>query len=127
MISMFDGIEVITEQVKQGLTEPCFLVSLVNPTNKQVLGNRYYRTNLFSIQYIPQSTTDARSECYEVQDALFEALEYITVSGDLVRGTEMKGEFIDEVLIFLVNYNMFIYRETENDPMEVVSVENQAR
>lgn len=117
---------VYMEQVKQGLKEPCFILQLLTPTNEQFLGNRYFRTNLFSVQYIPQSTTDAKAECNGIIDGLFEALEYITVGGDLQRGTGMRSEYFDGVLTFFVNYNMFVKIETELDPMETLTLENQA-
>lgn len=118
---------VYTEEVKQGFKEPCFILRLLNPTNEQFLGNRYYRTNLLSVQYVPESTTDAKAECYDVNDRLFRALEYITVGGDLQRGTNMNGEYFDGTLAFFVNFNMFIKIESELDPMEQLTVENQAK
>lgn len=122
-----DGYKIYQEQVKQGLKTPCFLISCVNPTNEQFLGNRYYRTNLFSVQYFPQSNTDAKAECWEVQDTLYEALEYINVGEDLQRGTGMRGEFVDDILTFFVSFNMFVYKPTDEDVMETLTVENQAR
>jgi hypothetical protein len=122
-----DVLKIYTEQVKQGFTEPCFVVNLVNPTNTQFLGNRHYRTNLFSVQYFPESGADAKTECYSVQDALFQSLEYINVGDDLQRGTGMTGNFVDGVLVFNVNYNMYVYSEPEFDPMETLRVENEAR
>jgi hypothetical protein len=127
LLEAFPGVKVYTEQVKQGLKEPCFILRLLNPTSEQFFGNRYYRTNLFSVQYIPESTTDAKAECYDVNDRLFQVLEYITVGGDLQRGTDMRGEYSDGVLIFLVNFNMFVQFSPELDPMEELSVENQAK
>jgi hypothetical protein len=118
---------IYTEQVKQGLKEPCFILQLVNPTSEQFLGNRHYRTNLFSVQYIPQSKTNVKAECYDVNDRLFQALEYITVGGDLQRGTDMRGEYFNGVLTFFVNFNMFVQFNPELDPMEELSVENQAK
>ena len=38
-----DGYEIYTEDVKQYLTEPCFSVVLVKPSQKQFLGKRYFR------------------------------------------------------------------------------------
>jgi hypothetical protein len=120
-----DGYKIYIEEVKQGLTEPCFSISCVNPTNTQVLGNRFFRTNLFSVQYFPKSKTNAKAECLDIQDELFLALEYITVTGDLVRGTNMNGQVIDGVLVFTVNYDLYVRKETDLDPMETLTVTNQ--
>ena len=48
-------------------------------------------------------------------------LEYITVTGDLVRGTKMKYEIIDGVLNFFVNYDLFVYKVVTPDVMEEIS------
>jgi len=123
LLAAFPDVKVYTEQVKQGLTEPCFIVRCLNPANEQFLWNRYRRTNLFTVQYIAESATDANEERYEVLDTLYRALEYIAVKGDLVRGTGMRGEFFDGVLTFFVNFNMFVKVESEIEPMEDLKIE----
>lgn len=34
--------EIYTENVEQGLTEPCFLIECINPSFEQFLGRRYH-------------------------------------------------------------------------------------
>jgi len=121
-----DEYEVHTEQVKQGLDPPCFLISLVNPTSTPVVGNRYSRQNLFSVKYFPLSKTGARAEYLNVQDELFLALEYITADGDMLRGTGMNGQIVDGILVFIVNYGMFVRKESDKDLMETLKVINAA-
>ena len=118
-------MKVYTEQVPQNFTEPCFSVRCPSLTNKPFLGNRYRRNNLFAVQYHPWSFMDANEECHMAQDMLYRILEYITVEGDLVRGTGMRGEIHDGVLTFFVNFNMFvrIEPETEIEPMEDFKIE----
>ena len=115
-----DDYEIYTEQVKQGLQEPCFTVSCISPASMQVIGNRYLRRNLFSVKYFPQDSTNAKSEYLDVQDKLFLALEYITAGGDLMRGTDMNGQFVDGVLVFMVNYDFFVRGIIENEPIETL-------
>ena len=126
--SFGDGYEIYTELKNQGLKEPCFSVTCVNPISSQVLGNRYFRNNLFSILYFPASK-EPKSECYAVLEKLYLALETIkiketlpdnTVKESLVRGTNMHGELVDGVLNFLVNFNMFVYQVEDVDLMEEV-------
>lgn len=109
-----DAYEVYTESVEQGLQEPCFSVLCLNPTIEQFLGKRYFRTNQFVIHYFP-SSYEKRSECNAVLERLFGAMEIITVDGDQVRGTKMNGEVVDNVLSFFVNYDMFVYKEAEEE------------
>ena len=77
-----DGYEIYTEQVKQGLKEPCFIVTCVNSTRIPVTGTRYLYTNMFSVTYFPKSKTTANEELYAVQQELLVLLEYI--EGDIL-------------------------------------------
>lgn len=116
--SFGDGYEIYTELKNQDLKEPCFSVMCVNPISNQVLGNRYFRNNLFSILYFPASK-EPKGECNTVLEKLYLALETITiketnpdgtVKESLTRGTKMNGELVDDVLNFLVNFDMFVYK-----------------
>jgi hypothetical protein len=107
----------------------------VNPISNQVLGNRYFRNNLFSILYFPASK-EPKAECNAVLESLYLALETITiretlpdetVKESLVRGTNMRGEFVDDVLNFLVNFNMFVYKVEDADLMDEMVHESDLR
>jgi hypothetical protein len=123
----FPDTDVYQEQVKQGLDEPCFLVRNISASNEPVVGSRYRRMGLFSVQYMAESETGAKAECYAVCDKLYQILEYISCGGDLVRGTGMSGETLDGVLTFTVSYNVFVWAEPEYDPMETLEINNYAR
>lgn len=119
--------EIYTESVEQGLKEPCFSIFCINPTNDLFLGKRYFRQNQFCIQFFP-SKVEPNAECNDVRDRLFNCLEYITVAGDVTRGTKMKGEFADGVLNFFLNYDMFVYRMAEaQTSMEDLSISTDAK
>jgi len=102
------------------LKEPCFFIQLVNPVNRRELGRRFFRENFFVVQFFPKSRDAPKAECYQMQDDLFLALEYITVDGDLLRGIRMRGEFSDGVLSFFINYNMYVMLTDEQTPMEEI-------
>lgn len=110
------GFEIYTETIEQGLQEPCFSVLCLNPTIENFFGKRYFRTNQFCIHYFPE-TNQKRSECCSVMERLFNVLEIITVDGDLVRGTDIHSEIESDVLHFFVNYDMYVYKETEEQQM----------
>ena len=109
--------EVYTEAVKQGLKDGSFSIVCLNPTNTQFLGKRYFRTNQFCIHYFPK-TNEPKSECLEVLEDLYDALEIIEVDGDSIRGTNMTSEIDDGVLHFFVNYDFFTIRKTDETFME---------
>lgn len=116
-----DEYIIYTESIEQGLSEPCFFLFCINPTSQIFLKNRYFRENQFCIQYFPADKDRAKEECNAVAERLFLCLEYITVTGDLVRGTKMKYEIIDGVLNFFVNYDLFVYKVVTPDVMEEIS------
>lgn len=111
-----DEYRVYADNVEQGLEEPCFFVSCINPVSTPYPGKRYLRENLFCIQYFPKNRSREKEECSEVAERLFLCLEWLTVEGDPVRGTKMRAETVDGVLNFFVNYNMFVRRQEESQP-----------
>lgn len=116
-----DDYKIYTESIEQGLKEPCFSIVCVNPTNELFRGKKYFRKNLFCIQYFPKGE-DKRSECMDVLERMFDCLEVIKVSEDLQRGTSMHGEVVDHVLNFFVNYDMFVYKVESTDAMETMDL-----
>ena len=112
---------IYTEEVKQGLEEPCFFIACINPTHRLFRGKRYFRANQFALQYFPANTDRAREECNAVAERLYLCLEYISVAGDLTRGTQMHFEVIDGVLNFFVNYDMFVYKLEDTPVMAELS------
>ncbi len=120
-----EGYEIYTEEVEQGLTPPCFSIAPIKPSISQFLGKRYYMANLVCIYYFP-SSKDAKRECFDVQSRLGGCLEYITVSGDPVRGTKMNGEMSGGVLSFFVNYDFFVIKQVESEP-EMLTVEQETQ
>lgn len=114
--------EIYTENVEQGLTEPCFLIECINPSFGQFLGRRYQEKVPFCIHYFPKGPEKA-AECNAVISALTECLEYITVDGDMVRGTGMHAERDGDVMHFIVDYDMFLIRPDNKEKMGGYSLE----
>ncbi|MDR2024385.1 MAG: hypothetical protein LBQ71_14330 [Hungatella sp.] len=122
--TIFPEITVYTGGVEQGLIEPCFFVAFLEPSEKPMLGNRYFRSTGMSIQYLPGEIEKPAREMNRVLDILMESMEYLSLAdGSLMRGTKRSGEPRDGVLNFFVNYDRFGLRtgETE-DPMENITV-----
>jgi hypothetical protein len=114
-----DGYETHMEEIKQGLKEPCFFITCLNPTTELFLGKRYFRTNQFCIQYFPE-TNEKQRECNGVAERMWQCLEYITIYGEdkPIMGTKMKYEVVNGVLNFFVNYDCFIRKIEQQTPME---------
>lgn len=110
-----DDHAIYAEKVEQGLKEPCFFISCIAPTKRLFVGRRYFRTNTFCIQFFPRDPDYEKEECNAAAERLFSCLEYITIDGDLMRGTGMKSETVDGVLNFFVNYDCFEIRQDSSD------------
>ena len=117
---LFDefGYENYMEEIQQGLKEPCFFISSVNPTFRRYMGKRYFRQNQFVVQYFPGSKDNVNAECNEVAERMCWCLEVIDAGGGRVRGSNMKYEIVDGILNFFVNYDCFVYQMGQQERME---------
>lgn len=105
----FEGTDVHVNELEQGFEEPCFFIDLLNPSEKQIIGNRYLRRYLFDIAYFPKNKSQV--EIFDVLDKMHDVLEYIKLEdGTLVRGLNSNSTEEDNVLHYFVTYEMFIYK-----------------
>ena len=120
----FNGIDIHKEELEQGFEEPCFFIDLLNPSEKQIIGNRYLRSYLFDIAYFPKKKSS--EEIFEVLDKLYSVLEYIELDdGTLIRGIERSSREEDRILHFFITYEMFIYKLDEEKPkMKKLDINN---
>lgn len=109
------GCPVYVDFKKNNVQFPCFRLKLLDQSSEHVLGGRYMQEHRFDIWYIlndADEVTDGRKEIHEMAEALFMALEYITLEdGTQVRGEEMSYRVTDGILHFFVAYNVFVLKE----------------
>jgi len=116
-----DEYEIYENDVEQGLTEPCFFISLLEPEASPLLGTRGVRKYPFDIHYFPKQTGN-NAELFSVAETLLIALESIPMSDGLpLRGTSMSFKTIDGVLHFFVNYNPIVIQPKEETHMETLT------
>ena len=106
-----DNYRIYSEDVKQGFKEPCFFISLIKPTSKNMLGQRKLREYNFVIQYFPKESNEKKLEIYEVIEKLETELEYIESEDGLIRGQVLNSEIVDNVLHFFVRYSLFTIKQ----------------
>ena len=112
----FNGIDIHKEELEQGFEEPCFFIQLLNPNEKQVLGNRYKQKIDLDIQYFPKNEDD-NWELMEMAQKLNNTLELIkTEEGDLLRGLDRNSQFIDGNLHYFITFKPFIRKVGEEEP-----------
>lgn len=118
------GYTVYTDAVEQGLSEPCFFVQFLEPSEKPMIGTRYYRKNAMCIQFLPGDIAKPSRELNRVLDILMEQMRMIELkSGRKINGTDRSGRIDDDVLTFFVQYNGFDIRENvQEDAMSEIRV-----
>nr|DAW58372.1 MAG TPA: tail completion protein [Caudoviricetes sp.] len=112
----FPEVEIYVNKIKQGFEEPCFFIQLLNPNEKQVLGNRYKQKIDLDIQYFPKNEDD-NWELMEMAQKLNNILEVIkTEEGDLLRGLDRNSQFIDGKLHYFITFKPFVRKVGEEEP-----------
>ena len=112
-----DAYRIYTESVQQDLAVPCFFVRCIDPANELFFGDRYQLRNQFVIEYFPESEYEQNAELNEVFERLNHCLEYISITGDLLHGTDADSSRGDGTLQYFINYNFFGYRRDEKERM----------
>ncbi|WLD27659.1 hypothetical protein CDIFMA2_15410 [Clostridioides difficile] len=119
--SFGESYTIYSEDVEQGINEPCFFIVHINSSKALYPNGRELKKNSFDVHYLPRSK-DKNFEINEIAEMLLEELEYIEIDGDLVRGTNMNFEIIDNVLHFFVDYNYFTIKSNNTDKMDTVEL-----
>lgn len=117
-----DGYKTYQNDVDQGLEEPCFFINVLKPELSPLLGRRSLKRNPFDLTYFP-SAPGNNAEMFTVAEKLMDSMEYIKLpNGDLLRGTRMNYEIVDDVLHFFVNFNHTLNKIEESVPMETLEM-----
>lgn len=114
---------IYSEEVKQGLKEPCFIISCVRTGHIPEMRRGYTQNNLFWVQYIPKENGREKAECCAAAERLERCLKYITVGGDLVRGVDIHHETNDGVLTFSVTYKVRVVEQYEQSATKMEALQ----
>ena len=120
-----DGINIYSENAEQGFIKPCFFIGVLNPSSKNLLGQRYFRKYPFDITYFPE-IENSNNEMQAIASNLYEIMDIITLNnGDKVRGRKMHHEVTGGSLHFYVDFDMILRKiEIVDDYMENMQVKN---
>lgn len=119
--------KIYTENVEQFLNPPCFYVELLQSSMQQIVSRRYRLENLFDIHFFTNEN-EPKNDFRRVADILYDALEYISVDNDLVRGLGMHYEIVDDVLHFFVSYNLILIKTIEpEEKMETLKTRGEIK
>lgn len=119
--------KIYTENVEQFLNPPCFYVELLQSNMQQIVSRRYRLENLFDIHFFTNEN-EPKNDFRRVADVLYDALEYISVDNDLLRGLNMHYEIVDDVLHFFVSYNLILIKTLEpEEKMETLKTRGEIK
>ncbi len=118
-----DGYKIYQNDVEQGLKEPCFLIAVLRPERAPLPGGRTLMREPLDIHYFPTEPRNS-AEMIAAAETMLQALDVIVLpDGDLIRGTSMRYEIVDNVLHFFVNFDHIILRRRGEPLMETLEVE----
>lgn len=115
-----DEYRAYQNDVAQGLVAPCFFIRVVSAGLAQMAGGRSRQHNTFDVMYFPE-VPGSNAELCAMGDALLVCLAYITLpAGDLLRGTEMRYEIVDDILHLFVRFSHIRRKPVEDPIMEIL-------
>lgn len=123
----FPNYTIYTDAVEQDLQEPCFFVGFLEPSEKPMIGGRYFRKTEVYIQFMPGTAGNLSRECNRVADILMDALEEIILQdGRKLCGTNRHCQTQDKILSFFSDYNQFLVKgKCDVEPMEDLRVKGE--
>lgn len=126
--SLNPEVPVYDERVEQGFQEPCFFVLQISSGQTKEVDRRYRRAMTFDVHYFPSDSLEKKTECQQVADKLYEHLEYVEWGGNLYRGQKLQHEVVDDVLHFLVSFDIHLMRQKNSvSKMRTLEQEGQIR
>lgn len=109
-----DDIDIRADFTEQDLSEPAFYIVCIDTGHKKGFWNNYRRSQSFDIHYFPKHTGEGmEEEIAGVEEQLFSALEVIMVAGKPVAARNMKAVVQDDVLHFMVDYDIPLVKHPE--------------
>ena len=106
------------EDVKQGLTTPCFTIDVLSPSERSKSPFLYDRTMPIVVHYFSDSKTNIKQDCYSKAEQVVECLEYLPLNENLIRGENISWQIADDVLQIFVTYKFATKQTVDSLNME---------
>ncbi len=115
-----------TNGIPQKFDKPAFFIKLINGNEKHFRGIRYKNNKSFIIYGFAEN--DDEEKLYEMGEKLYD-LEYIELEdGSLLRGTNRNYKVENKTLLFLVDYNTFVYKKAEEgEKMQKIDINGEVK
>jgi uncharacterized membrane protein len=125
---VFGDIEIYTEEIEQGMKEPCFFITVLNIGTEKGLNSTYTDSILFDVQYLNELNSRSKNEDFiEIRSKLHREVEYIELEdGKIIRLNNRKTEKVNDILHYFFDVDIrfikiaFIPKMNQLDKKEVV-------
>ena len=112
LFNAFADADIYTDNVEQGIHQPCFFVMLLDNEEEPLLLNRAYRTANFDIHYINDDATNAERE--QIASKLYALMRFIDTASGKVHGVKLRHETVDNILHFFVTFKITVKYYTDD-------------
>lgn len=103
------------ENVKQGMTKPCFTIDVLEPRERSRSPILYDRTMPIVIHYFNDDESTVKKDSYAIAEQLKEALEYLPFEGSFLRSENVSWQMVENVLQLFVTYKFVTRKVTEDE------------
>lgn len=114
----FDSPRIYSDSIPQCFRAPCFFINLMEASHELRLWNRYELNLDFDIIYYPEENRENNViEFNDIASKLLYSLEYVTLDKAPLRGRNIMFRVEDDILHFLVSYQIFVRKTAEKGPL----------
>ena len=125
--SLFENVEIYTENVPQGLNTPCFFISCINHNTELLLNETKIKETTFDITYMAtENTSTPNAELDKVLGVISDGLLSITALDKTFKARNVEIQKFDKELHFIVSYNFIRLADKEKPYMENLKKEVKA-
>lgn len=103
------------ENVKQGLTKPCFTVDMLLPLQRSKSRFLYDRTMPIVVHWFGDSKKTIKKDCYVMAEEVVECLEYLPFKNTILRGEDISWQITDDVLQVFITYKFTTKKVIEDE------------
>lgn len=100
---------------QSGTEQGSFYIHSYEGSREAMLAMQYKSKNSFTIYYYPKSVDAYTEELGSTCERLYDCLEYIKESDNLIRGINMRSEVYEGVLHFFVDYYLNLQKESAKE------------
>lgn len=128
----YSSIPVISEDLPQNLPEPCFYISVLNSSRKDLLNDRFILNVPLDIHYFPSKNGNKKAEMniksMEVLQLLrniklYKLVNNVLTEVGMLHGFNFHTEIVDNVLHIFVEYKPTMNNLDVDDFMETLALE----